>query len=137
MSQHAYHKMRICIVSDPDIVQKTLQSFLTDLGHDVISVTVSELREYLEHHTKPIHLAIIPQHIEKPLLQEFHHKHPETMIALLNGSRCLLSTDEALDYGVYTFLHTPIHFNELEVLLIRLAQYYTHKGDSRRLPFDV
>jgi len=129
MSQYKQHKMRIWIVSDPDIVQKTLQSFLTDLGHEVISVTFSELREYLEHHTEPIHLAIIPQHIEKPLLQEFHHKHPETMIALWNESRSLLSTDEALAYGVHVFLHTPIRFNELEVLLIRLAQYYTHKGD--------
>ena len=129
MSQHEQHTMRICIVSDPDIVQKTLQSFLTDLGHDVISVTVSEWRDYLERHTEPIHLAIIPQHIEKPLLQEFHHKHPETMIVLLNESRSLLSTDEALAYGVHVFLHTPIRFNELEVLLIRLAQYYSHKRD--------
>ena len=129
MNQYEQHNMRICIVSDPDIAQKTLQSFLTDLGHDVISVTFSELREYLEHHTEQIHLAIISRYIEKPLLQEFHHKHPETMIALLDESRSLLSTDEALQYGVYAFLHTPIRFNELEVLLIRLAQYYTHKGD--------
>jgi DNA-binding NtrC family response regulator len=129
MSQHERHNMRICIVSDPDIVQKTLQSFLTDLGHDVISVTFSELRKYLKHHIEQTHLAIISRSIEKPLLQEFHDKHPETMIALLDESRSLLSTDEALQYGVYAFLHTPIRFNELEVLLIRLAQYYTRKGN--------
>jgi DNA-binding NtrC family response regulator len=115
--------MRVCIISNPDIMQKILHSFLIDLGHEVISVTFSELQEYLEHHAEPIHLAIILQYIEKPLLQEFHHTHPETMVALLNGSRNIFTTDEALSYGVYAFLHTPIHLNELEVLLVRLAQY--------------
>jgi DNA-binding NtrC family response regulator len=122
--------MRICLVSNLDIMQKTLQDFLTDLGHEVILLQLSEVQKYLDKcHPEPIHLAIIPHYIGKSLLQEFHRKHPETMIALLNGSRDFLSTEEAVKYGVYAFLHTPIHFNELEILLVRLAQYYTHNRD--------
>ena len=134
MNPNEQHHMRIYLVSDPDILQKTLQSFLTDLGHEVISMTVAELWQSLKHHNEPIPLAIMPHSIEKSLLQAFHHQHPETMVVLWDESRSLLSTDEALAYGVHAFLHTPIHLSELEVLLVRLAQYYTRKRDGRRGP---
>lgn len=137
MNSKTQHTMRIYLVSDPDILQKTLQSFLTDLGHEVISMTVPELWTSLEHSEGLIPLAIIPHSIEKSLLQAFHRAHPETMIILWNENRNILSTDEALAYGVHAFLHTPIHFNELEVLLFRLAQYYTRNNGSRRSIGDV
>lgn len=124
--------LRIYLVSDRDILQKTLQSFLTDLGHEVISMTVLELWKSLEYSDGPIPLAIMPHSIEKSLLQTFHHAHPETMIILWDENRSVLSTDEALAYGVHAFLHTPIHFNELEILLFRLAQYYTRNCDLGR-----
>jgi len=132
MNPNNCHTLRIYLISDRDILQKTLQSFLTDLGHDVISMTVSELWTSLDHPGGPIPLAIIPHSIEKSLLQAFHYTHPETMIILWNENRDVLSTDEALAYGVHAFLHSPIHFNELEVLLFRLAQYYTRNDESRR-----
>jgi DNA-binding NtrC family response regulator len=137
MNSDIRHTLRIYLVSDPDILQKTLQSFLTDLGHEVISMTTPELRRSLEHPEGPIPLAIIPHSIEKSLLQTFHRAHPETMIILWNENRNILSTDEALACGVHAFLHTPIHFNELEVLLFRLAQYYTHNDETRRGICDV
>ncbi len=120
--------MRICIVGHSDIIEQTLTSFLLDLGHDVTSVTSSDMQHTPELQTDPIQLAIILQYHERSLLQEFHRKHPETMIILIEGGMDMLTIDEALNYGVYAFLHLPIRFSELEVLLVRLAQYSHQTG---------
>ncbi len=123
MAHQQEQTFRICLVIKPDIVQKTLYSFLTDLGYDVISVAPDNLWKYPEDHTDTIHFAIISQSIDTSLLKKFHRQHAETMIVLLHGNVTDMSTENALSYGVYAFLHTPIHLNELEVLLIRLTQY--------------
>ncbi len=86
---------------------------------------MSEFWQSLHNSSQPIHLAIIPHTVGKAPLRAFHQAHPETMIVLLDEDRGMLSTDEALSYGIYAFLHSPIHLNELEVLLFRLRQYQT------------
>lgn len=116
---------RIGLINNPDILQKTLRDFLTDLGYEVLSITGSELRHWLHESSISIHLAIIPHTLGKASLQAFHQAHPETMIVLLDEGRGRLSVDDAVAYGVYAFLRPPIHLNELEVLLFRLRQYQT------------
>ena len=129
--------MRIYLISEPDLLQKTLQSFLTDLGHEVISLTNLELQESLERAEGQVPLAIVLSSLEKSFLQAFHRDHPETMLVLWNENGRFLPTTEALAYGVYAFLHPPLHFNELEVLLYRLAQYYTSSDNVRRRRCNV
>ena len=85
-------------------------------------MTVQDLRKALGNTEELVPLAIILSSLEKPFLQAFHRVHPETMLVLWAENGNIIPTSEALACGV----------NELEILLYRLAQYYSRSDGSRR-----
>jgi two-component system C4-dicarboxylate transport response regulator DctD len=118
--------MTIYLVEEDSLIRSALQDFLSDLGHDVFVVnTLSELSDALDAHHPGVDLIIIdlpPADKEAPLLmRKVHEDHPDIPFVVMTVSGTLLPVEEALRCGVYAYLHKPIRFAELELVLARLA----------------
>ena len=113
--------IRIGIVSDSSLLQLTLRSFLQDLGHEVISFKPSDFRAKVGDSLANVDVIIVPQSVGKTTIREIAKKHPTIkMVILRDADGGGLSVKEALRYGVYAYLHQPIHLDELELILARL-----------------
>jgi NtrC-family two-component system response regulator AlgB len=123
--------MRIYLVDDETIVNKTLQDFLSELGHEVVSVkSADELLDSLEKAFKPVDLIIADLHMAKEnavtLIREAHKRYPDIDIVLMTAGGPLLPTEKAISYGVYAYLRKPIRLAELEFLLARYFKSRTN-----------
>ena len=120
--------MRIYLFDDEPIITITLQDFLSDLGHEVVSFgSTYELLDHLEKSPEPVDLIISDLHVPNgngiTLIREVHKRYPDISIMIIMGhDGPTLSTNEAISYGVYTYLHKPIRLSELELLLVRLSE---------------
>jgi len=117
------HKMRIGIVNDSQILTATLKNFIVDLGYEALSEIPSKT-DYSAHYINNIDVLIIPQCVEKSFLHKMIKNNPEIMVVFIKNNGASMSANEALENRVYAFLSKPIHFDELEVVLARLEQYY-------------
>ncbi len=119
--------MRICMVEEDQIVAKTLEEFISSIGHHVVVHNmVNGLLDWLEKdHSRPdlIIVGLQPEnkvHIRKII--EVHKRYPDVpIIAMINRISVLLK-DVAISCGVYSFIRKPISFAELELLLIRFSE---------------
>ena len=117
------HRMRICLVGEESIATQTLQEFLSDLGHNVISVRSShELLDQLKFRSADVMIANLGMAGNDTWIREVHRRYPEVAIVLMTTGHPSLSAEEALSYGVYAYLHKPISLAELELLLVRLSE---------------
>lgn len=118
--------MRIHLVDDEQIVTTTLQGFLADLGHEVITASSArELFDNLARSPGPADLIIsdlyMPDENGLDLVREVHQRYPGVSIVLMTGYVPTFSPQEALAQGVCAYLRKPIHLGELELLLLRLS----------------
>ena len=122
--------MRICLFDNDQIVTKTLEGFLSDLGHEVICIkSAYELLDSLEREEQPVDLIIgdfsLPKDNVVALIREVHHRYPNIAIVITTTQGPILSTSEAISYGVYGYLRKTIRLAELELLLTRLSESRT------------
>ena len=119
--------MRICLLNNESIVATTLQSFLFDLGYEVVSVaSVSELLDHPEEIRQPLDLIIsdfpIPGAHGLTQIGEVHRQYPDVPIVMMTDKRPRCSSREAISNGVYAYLRKPISLGELELLLVRVSE---------------
>ena len=55
------------------------------------------------------------------LLRPLHQEYPHVPVILLTGDGTILPAPEAVECGVFGFLHQPLHLAELELMLYRLG----------------
>lgn len=123
--------MRIYLVDDEPIVNKTLQEFLFELGHEIVSIRAAyELLGNLEKEPHPVDLIIADFCMTKgnavTMIRKVHEQYPGIAIVLMTVGSLLLPTAEAISYGVYAYLRKPIRLAELELLLARLSDSTTN-----------
>jgi len=116
--------MRIYLIDNELIVLKTLQRFLNDLGHDV--VTYNSISEFLNHkiHMNGNNNVIIvdlkmPKQDGIRMIQQIHCQYPNTDVIVMSS---VLPFQEAILHGVFSYLQKPIYFDELELILARVAE---------------
>ena len=116
-------QMRICLTGEESIVAQTFQSFLSDLGHEV--VLVQSLHELLDHlASQPADLVITDLRTpgDNALMGEVHRKYPDVAIVIMTDGHPSLSAEEAIASGVYAYLHKPVSLAELEFLVVRSSE---------------
>jgi len=131
--------MRIYLIKDEPIITKTLQDFLSDLGHEVVSVkSVYELLGNLEKERQPVDLIIgdfyMPKGNAATLICELHKRYPNIAIVIMIVDGPILSTHEAVSYGVYSYIRKPISLAVLELLLARLSESRTDSKSFGKCP---
>jgi len=139
--------MRICLVERENIVRNTLQDFLSDLGHAVLIFNaLDDLSTTLDRHARSVDLIItdlLPANGKAiSLLRTLHQRCPDIPFIITSTSNGVLPAREALQCGVYGYLHKPFRLAELELMLLRLAETHTngslqdeHTGVYQRLGF--
>ncbi len=128
--------MLIHLLNDELIVTLTLQSFLTDLGHEVvIAHSASGLFENLTRSLQPVDLILsdlrLPDREGIGLIHEIHRRYPGAPIIVMTGYSPTLSPDEAVANGVYAYLRKPVRLSELELLLVRVSERPAYDRDQR------
>lgn len=116
--------MRIYIVDKEFIVIRTLKALLCDLGHDVVSFnSVDTLLQNQKKENGFVDVIIIDLNIPKDegirIISKIHKKYPRTDIVIMSS---ILPFQEAILYGVFSYLKKPIHFDELELILARISE---------------
>lgn len=133
------HQINIYLVDNEPIVTKTLQEFLNNLGYTVNSLnSINGLLDIFKKEPKTIRLVIVDINIfrknEAAIMCEVHQQYPDTYFVIVTDSPPNLSTEEAINYGVYGYLHKPIYLTELELLLIRLAERcFNHEYVNKKM----
>ena len=121
--------MRIVIVDTDPIVEIALGSFLSQLGHSLIHLGSST--DHLDSAPAPLDaepdLLMLngwsggPRGLE--ILRRVHGLYPATPIVIIIASDAAVPTaKEAIDNGVYAYLHKPFSLHELELLIARLIE---------------
>ncbi|OGV62864.1 MAG: hypothetical protein A3K19_26150 [Lentisphaerae bacterium RIFOXYB12_FULL_65_16] len=126
--------MRIWIIDSDWLVTRTLQEFLTELGHEVESLPGEQrLADLLEKESEPVDLVIMDlcteDALEKTRLRRIHERFPSLRVIAVPKHNSVLPTEEALAHGIHAFLHRPVQLAELELMLVRLAE--NHGRNSR------
>jgi len=131
--------MRIYIIDDEFIVTKTLQGFLSDLGHDVASFnSLSEFMNNGKEENGPVDVIIVDLKMPKEnsirIIKEIHRRYPVTDIVVMSS---ILPVQEAILNSVYSYLKKPVHLDELELILARMSERHVsvdinfHKESNR------
>lgn len=118
--------MHIVVAGEEQIIVKTLQEFLSDLGHDV--TCFKSVPELLNDHNKGAGWADLiildsPEGNanEVKLMCEADNWSPEVPIIVTTAYGSIMTSEEAIAYGVHAYLRKPISLTELELILSRLA----------------
>ena len=116
--------MQIYLIDNELIVLKTLQRFLNDLGHDVDSFkSVSEFLNKKIQMNGNIDVIIVDLKMPKQdgirMIRTIHDKCPNSDVIVMSS---ILPFQEAILHGVYSYLQKPIYFDELELILARIAE---------------
>ena len=126
--------MRIYIIDEEFIVTKTLQGFLNDLGHEVVSC--NSLAEFLGYHNGDNGSAdVIIVDLKMPkenairIVSEIHRRYPDSEIVVMSS---ILPFKEAISNNVYSYLKKPVHLDELELILARMSE--RHEGMDMNIP---
>ena len=115
------HEMLLYLVNDELILIKTLQGFLEDLGHEVVSFT-SIPRLFERNYPSPDLILIDPRGPVQSSLKclcEIHERYPDTAIVVIDS---VLPYEDAVSCGVYSYIGKPIRLGELELLLKRVSE---------------
>ena len=127
------HRMLIYLVDNDSIIIKTLENFLSNLRHEVVSIKSAKLLDDLKKKPQPDVIIMdlhIPEDRTIAQIREVHKQYPATAIVLMTDNKPILSTQEIISYGVYAYIRKPIHLYELELLLVRLSEYRAHRGEG-------
>ena len=113
--------MNIYLIDNEMIVLKTLQRFLNDLGYDVY--TFNSISEFLNDQIHMNGIIIVDLKMPKQdgisMIQQIHCQYPNTDVIVMSS---ILPFQEAILHGVYSYLQKPIYFDELELILARVAE---------------
>ncbi len=117
----------IYLVDNEPLVTKTLQEFIKNLGYRVVSLnSVHELLDNLEKNHTSMRLVITDISVfrgkEVAIIREVRRRYADIYFLIIISGPPILSTEEAISYGVYGYLHKPIYLAELELFLIRLYE---------------
>ena len=122
--------MKIYIISGETIVTKTLQDYLSDLGHEAVSMSSAHLLlDILEAIPKPPDLIIAELSAlsgANTALRKVARWYPDIPIVIMVGHGPVPPADKAISYGVCAYLQKPPRLAELELLLVRLSEYRTN-----------
>jgi two-component system, NtrC family, response regulator HydG len=116
----------IYIIDNEQIVIKTLQGFLIDLGHKVVTFNSPlHLINTKEKNSNPVDLILIGLNLPNDegviLIQAIRKMYPDTAIVIMTGYGPVLPHEDALAYGILSYLTKPVRLGELELLLERLS----------------
>lgn len=117
--------MRICLVIDDPFSSRILQEFLSDLKHEV--VTVSSIRRLSGRQKEiltSVDLVLLDQAMltseSTQLLRAMHQAYPDPLMILASDHFPFLP-DAAMSLGIHRYLRKPIHLDELEFALRSLC----------------
>ena len=117
--------MHIYLVEADNYARQIIARHLEDLGHRVslLEATGDLLAALAAEPTDLIIADLTPDRIESTgkALRRVHRRYP-TIPVLLRASSELLPVIEAVHCGVYSYLNKPFRAEELELLLLRLAE---------------
>ncbi len=121
--------INIYLVDNEPLVTKTFQEFIKNLGYRVVSLnSVHDLLYNLEKSHTSIRLVIMDIGIfrgqDVAIIREVRRRYADIYFLIIISGPPILSTEEAISYGVYGYLHKPIYLAELELLLLRIIKKY-------------
>lgn len=118
--------MKIGLIDDEPIVLDLIAGFLGELGHDVTRASTGE--QFLDDTSRTgADFDLIVTDFKMPgisgtsLIRELHHRFPSVPVVVMSGYAEAFSADDVVA-GVHAYLSKPIHLDELEILLEKLAR---------------
>jgi DNA-binding NtrC family response regulator len=122
--------MEIYLVSGETIVTKILRDYLSDLGHEAVSLSSAHLLlDILEAVPNPPDLIIAELNAlirANSALRKVARLYSDIPIIIMVGHDSVLPVDKAISYGVYAYLQNPLRLAELELLLVQLSKDCTN-----------
>ncbi|WP_321531148.1 response regulator [uncultured Desulfuromonas sp.] len=119
-----FAKYKILVVDDEENSRVCLGKLLTQAGYEATCVSSGhEALSYLEHHPVNIVLSDIrmPDMDGLSLLNEIHVHYPETRVVMVTAHGEVETYLEAVNLGASDFVHKPVRFNELKLVLEKLS----------------
>ena len=118
--------MQICLLCDRPIVADTLRRFLTDLGHNVVSMpSLPQRSDMPEGGLRGFDSAIVDLRlpVDKAFLQIGElRKGADIPVLMAVDGGCGPPSDRAVSCGIFAYLRRPISLHELDLLLTRLGE---------------
>ncbi|WP_378954958.1 sigma-54-dependent transcriptional regulator [Pelosinus sp. sgz500959] len=129
--------MNILVVDDEPLSRGYLAKFLTELGHSVIEVGDSqEAIKAIQNHT----FILVISDISLPGMSGLEllcyikaNVFPVPEIILMTGFGDMDTVLAALRAGAYDYLRKPLNFDELEIVVERIAEHYSLKAENHLL----
>ncbi len=118
--------MKICIVYCNRLLRKTIQDFLTSLGHEVSLVSDDDLMSNYECPLSEVELLIVSlmngKLSQRKQLQDIHNRFTSVPIIALTETVSSIETQEVMEWGVVAFLREPLQLRELELQIALLSK---------------
>lgn len=130
--------MNILLVDDDEPVRKSLEDFLVQLGHRVISCG-DGVEALLGMERDRVHMVLsdiqMPSMDGHALLRAIRGNPSwnDTVVVLITGHGDIKSAVEAMRGGAYDYLLKPINIRELAIMTERIAEYLSLKEEHGRL----
>lgn len=117
--------MRVCVFLDDQIVSRTLNEFLSELGHEAIALgsgcgLLKEMEDCALHGDLIITELNPNRKVDIQLIHDLHKRYPDAPFILATDTGSILPSTMAISCGVYAYLRKPISLAELELMLSRL-----------------
>ncbi len=129
--------MRIFLINDETIVFKTIFSFLHQLGYSLQVLNASQ--ELYLHNPEPGDIMIVDiLDLNKghfALLKRVTQEYSFLRLLVLIDKKPPFNIEEALSYGIVSYLRKPLYLNELELVLYWYHEFHGFKqssGDKHR-----
>nr|WP_320048224.1 response regulator [uncultured Desulfuromonas sp.] len=119
-----FAKYKILVVDDEENSRECLGKLLMQVGYDVSCVSGGyEALSFLQEHAVNIVLSDIrmPDMDGLSLLSKIHGSYPETCVVMVTAHGEVETYLEAVNLGACDFVHKPVRFNELKLVLEKLS----------------
>lgn len=133
---------RLVIVEDEELIRSSIARLVpwADWGFEVSGLFADgrSAIEHLQHHGADVVLTdVIMYDVSGIDLAHWVHTHaPQTQVVILSGHQDFRFAQEAMAYGVRSYLLKPIDVDELEALFVRIGEELTKQkqADTASLP---
>lgn len=120
----------VIAVDENQTTLKIINDFLSMLGHKVFIFT--DLPELKKDNPSELPADVVifsPDGMGEGTddqIRKAHEMYPKADIVVLNNGQKPLRFENAMDYGVFTYLNKPFRLGELELIVARIAERREH-----------